>query len=206
MIYSKKCNGCNQVKSVEAFNKCTRYGYQFKCKECRKAYRNKNKEKISIGKSKHYYENKEHYISYQRTYKETFPDIVKERKREYYQKTKQEVNIKIKKRKEKDSLFKFSCNVRTLITGSFSRQGGFKKNSKTEQLLGCSITELRAHLAKQFLPGMSLENHGEWHIDHIIPLASAKTQAEIEALCHYTNLQPLWAKDNMKKGARNANT
>ena len=51
---------------------------------------------------------------------------------------------------------------------------------------------------------MSWENHGAktWHIDHIIPLASAKTEEEVFLLCHYTNLQPLWWSDNLSKGSK----
>ncbi len=51
---------------------------------------------------------------------------------------------------------------------------------------------------------MSWDNHTKygWHIDHIIPLASAKTEEELKSLCHYTNLQPLWAKENLSKGAK----
>ena len=67
------------------------------------------------------------------------------------------------------------------------------------EMLGCTPEELRDHLQSQFTEGMTLENHGEWHIDHIIPLASANTEEEIVKLCHYTNLQPLWAEDNLSK-------
>ena len=49
---------------------------------------------------------------------------------------------------------------------------------------------------------MTCDNHGEWHIDHILPLASAKDDEEVFKLCHYTNLQPLWAEDNLIKGCR----
>lgn len=58
------------------------------------------------------------------------------------------------------------------------------------------------HIQLQFAPGMTWANHGDWHIDHRVPLASAKTIVEREKLCHYTNLQPLWAQDNLKKSSK----
>jgi hypothetical protein len=68
--------------------------------------------------------------------------------------------------------------------------------------LGCSIPELKAYLEKMFQPGMTWENWGAWHIDHIIPLASFDLTDREQFLkaCHYTNLQPLWAPDNQRKG------
>jgi hypothetical protein len=79
------------------------------------------------------------------------------------------------------------------------RGGG--KNKKTEMVVGCSKEFLKEHLEKQFKDGMSWENYGHagWHIDHITPLASAKTEEEVYRLSHYTNLQPLWATENFKK-------
>ena len=78
------------------------------------------------------------------------------------------------------------------------------KNNKTIIIVGCTPLELREHLEKQFTNNMSWENHGihGWHIDHIIPLSSGKTEDEILELFHYTNLQPLWAVDNLKKGGK----
>ena len=71
-------------------------------------------------------------------------------------------------------------------------------------VLGCSPEYLKEHLEKQFSQGMSWDNYGfyGWHIDHKIPLSSAKTEEEVYQLCHYTNLQPLWAKDNLSKGGK----
>ena len=76
----------------------------------------------------------------------------------------------------------------------------FKKNKRTVFMLGCSLEFLMEHLELKFTAGMTHENHGLWHVDHIIPLASAKTEEEMYALCHYTNLQPLWAHENLSKG------
>lgn len=70
-----------------------------------------------------------------------------------------------------------------------------------EDILGCSTEELKKYLEKHFRDGMSWENYGDWHLDHITPLKEAKTKKEIFNLNHYTNLQPLWAKENLKKNA-----
>jgi hypothetical protein len=58
---------------------------------------------------------------------------------------------------------------------------------------------LKEHIEKQFIDDMNWDNKGNWHIDHIIPLSSAKTEVELMKLFHFSNLQPLWASDNIKK-------
>lgn len=75
------------------------------------------------------------------------------------------------------------------------------KNTKTIDLLGASIDDVRKHIESLWQPNMSWQNHGikGWHIDHIIPLSSCKNEQDMIELCHYTNLQPLWAIDNLKK-------
>jgi hypothetical protein len=91
-------------------------------------------------------------------------------------------------------------NLRRLTHKAFK---GFSKNGSSEELLGCSWETAKAHLESGFTDGMTWENYGKygWHIDHIVPLCSANNGEEARALCHYTNLQPLWAKDNLIKGA-----
>jgi hypothetical protein len=86
------------------------------------------------------------------------------------------------------------------------KKNNIKKISKSPELLGCTVQEAREHLEKQFKEGMTWENHGlyGWHIDHIIPCASFDlTDPDQQKKCfHYTNLQPLWAKENLIKGAK----
>lgn len=70
--------------------------------------------------------------------------------------------------------------------------------------LGCSISDFKEYLEARFRPDMTWENFGSWHIDHIFPLASfdLTKREDVMKACHYTNLQPLWAADNIRKGAR----
>ena len=81
---------------------------------------------------------------------------------------------------------------------------GHSKSDSTINILGCTIEELWIHLESKFTEGMTRQNHGKWHVDHIIPCASFDlTKPEQQVKCfHYTNLQPLWALDNLKKGKR----
>ena len=78
------------------------------------------------------------------------------------------------------------------------------KSKRTTELLGCSFEEVWNHLESKFQPGMTKENHGLWHVDHIRPCASFDlTDPEQQKICfHYTNLEPMWAIDNLKKGAK----
>ena len=59
-----------------------------------------------------------------------------------------------------------------------------------------------SYISEQFEEGMTLDNHGEWHLDHKVPVATAETEEDIIRLNHYTNFQPLWAEDNQSKGAK----
>jgi hypothetical protein len=91
-----------------------------------------------------------------------------------------------------------SDRVRRRINGAFTAYG-YKKTSRTAEIIGCSCEELKLHIESKFQLGMTWENRDQWHIDHIIPLATAKTEEDVIRLNHYTNLQPLWAADNLRK-------
>ena len=144
-----------------------------KIAETSKIYSQENKEKIANYKREHYLENKEKIEKYRNEWRSN--------------------KVKI------DSLFKLTNNIRTRIKQSF-RRNGFTKNSKTYQILGCTFEEFKQHLQRQFTKGMNWNNTTEWHLDHIYPVSLAKDVDELIKLNHYTNFQPLWAVDNIKKG------
>lgn len=122
---------------------------------------------------------------------------------EYFKKNKERIKewrkINTKINKQKNPLYKLQCNLRSLISKSITRQG-YRKTSKSKQILGCEYIELKKHLESKFTEGMNWDNYGKWHIDHIYPSSLAETEEEIIRLNNYTNLQPLWAEDNIRKG------
>ena len=106
-----------------------------------------------------------------------------------------------KERRKIDNVFAFSSRIRVLIGNCFANSG-FKKGSKTEEILGCTFAEFMLHIERQFSKGMNWKNREKWHIDHIVPISQAKTIDEVIRLNHHTNLMPLWAKDNLKKSSK----
>jgi hypothetical protein len=125
-----------------------------------------------------------------------------EYKKTYSEKNREKINQYYSQRKKNDPLFKLSHIVRSRIY-SFTKLKNINKSNKTFDIIGCSPELLKKHIEKQFTEGMSWGLMGQHiHIDHIIPLSSANTEEEIYKLCHYTNLQPLWAKENLIKGSK----
>lgn len=125
--------------------------------------------------------------------------------RDYYKANRQKANETKRKRKlerrKTDTLYALKTSVRSLICKAF-REKSFKKSSQAGEIIGCDWHDLKSHIEDQFIDGMSWTNRRQWHIDHIVPLASANTPDDIVRLNHYSNLRPLWALDNLKKGAR----
>lgn len=102
------------------------------------------------------------------------------------------------KRRKTDEIFYLSSRLRNLVLKSIQRMG-YTKRSKTNDILGIDFDGFKKHIESKFAEGMNWDNRELWHIDHIIPISSAKTEEEVIKLNHYTNLQPLWAEDNYKK-------
>lgn len=109
------------------------------------------------------------------------------------------------KKYKRDSTFKTNYLIASRIRSRVRNVlKGIKKSAPTIRLLGCKLTEFRDHIERRFAPGMSWQNYGEWHIDHIKPCAAfdLRQPQEQQRCFHYSNLQPLWALDNIRKGAR----
>jgi hypothetical protein len=200
----KICSKCRIEKEVCEFNKksVSKNGIQYyksRCKKCQsedeKIKRDSNPEQYKIWYDKTRVDRNKWRSEYYHSNKEI---ILVRNKR--YNKISQN-NRKLKY--HEDNLYKLrhilSCRMRSLL-----KLNSFNKTKSFNKVIGCPPIFLKKHLEKQFTDGMSWGNHGlyGWHIDHIIPLSSAKTEEEVYELCHYTNLQPLWAEVNLKKGAK----
>ena len=175
-----------------------------KRKEYDKKYRENNKEKRKVSQKKYYDNNKEKISIKYKEWNFENKEIKNQKNKEYNNNNKEKINIKRREReilkRKTNPLFKLKNTLRRRIFGSLKAKSWNKRNT-TKDFLGCEFETVKIHLENQFVYGMNWHNHGlfGWHIDHIIPLSSAKTEEELYKLCHYTNLQPLWAEDNLKK-------
>lgn len=197
--YMREWRRKNKEK-VKETNKKYRNKHKEEAIEYHKQWRNKNREKLRVYYQNKYKEDSEAYKKRNIKYRETHQEQEKERRRKYKQTHKKEV-YEYEMNRRKNPINKLKLDIRCLIKNTFLKKH-FKKNTKTEKILGCSLDFFIEYLQSKFQEGMTLENHGLWHIDHIKPIALATTEEEVIKLNHYTNLQPLWAKDNLKKGAK----
>ena len=222
---TKKCSKCEIIKEVCFFSKNnkTKDKLHCSCKECDKKkyhdnrdnnikkmreYKKSNPEKLK----KYYLENQEKYKEYRKNKKEIQKKYMKdyyqnnlEKRKKYLEKNKEKIklkrNISEKNKRNLNPLHKLKIYTRNRICFYIKRNNITKRNA-TFKIVGCSPEELKIHLEKKFTEGMSWENQGKWHIDHLIPLSSAKTEEELYKLCYFTNLQPMWGLENIRKGKK----
>lgn len=192
----KTCKICNSTESKKWYSGP-------KCKQCyHKEWRLKNKEKYQ---KQYYIENKSKELARTSEYSKNNREKINKRRREWYAKNKHTMKDRstyhkeyFRNRYQNDIEFKIKVNLRNRLNNAI--KNGQKTGSAIKDL-GCSVEELRTYLEKHFQEGMTWDNYGEWHIDHIKPLDSFKLENREELLkaCNYKNLQPLWAEDNFKK-------
>jgi len=185
-----------------------------KNREANKKWRAKNPEKNRQKAREYYQENKNKIIESLKVKKEDKREYdkkhylkIKDKKKEYVKKNMKIIlkkqKIYVRERYKNDIQFRLREVYRSRVMSALKKQT--IKKTTTLDLLGVSKIQTAVdHLTKQFKKGMSWDNHGEWHIDHIIPCASFDlTKPSEQKKCfHYTNLQPLWARENLQKGAR----
>lgn len=220
---SKECFDCKQFLHVGSFNKDKSKpdGLCVRCRECRKLqrkryrattakynakYQAENADKLKEKDARWYRDNaeykknyrKEHYQSKtnqcqnaSKRWRQNNPERVRAQKRDYFNRTKDVLQVKL------------SHRLRNRLLKAL--RNGAKTGSGVRDL-GCTLEEFQVYIEGKFSPGMTWANwsHKGWHLDHIQPLASFDLTVREQYLhaAHYTNYQPLWAKDNLSKGAR----
>jgi len=204
----KQCSNCGETKELSEFykNKLTKDGLHSECKTCSSKRYIKNKDIILKRKKARYQKSIEKYSEERKKKKAEALIRAKIKSREYskkYYRNNKKTHLAYMKqyeieRKKVDPLYLLTKNLRSRTSVVFKAKS-WHKGGSTEKLLGVPYEVAKQHIERQFTKGMTWENNGEWHIDHIIPLASATNEIELRKLCHYTNLQPLWAVDNWAK-------
>lgn len=173
------------------------------CKK-QKEYYEINKGDISSRKKEYAEINKEKLKEYGKKYRSSNVEKLKEYRLINKDRTKRYNKEYINNRLLTDPFFKFIHNLKASIRNSISKMG-YSKKSRTYEVLGITYTEFKEYIENLFQDGMSWDNHGDWHLDHKIPISWGKTEQEVINLNHYSNLQPLWSKDNLSKGNRYKN-
>lgn len=223
---TKTCTTCKETKNVIEFHKCSKskIGFKSSCRKCRNSYNKRyislNKDKLNKKSKEWYHLNKEKAKSQKKKWRQINKEYIKTYNKEYNLKNKQNISeyqkqyyknnkIRIQNRNnirlKNDNLYKIKRQISNVIVTSIQR-GNFYKTSKTKSILGCSIEFFKQHIESQFLDWMAWENYGNcetneykcsWHLDHIIPVSSAKTEEEVVLLNHWSNFQPLCSKINI---------
>ncbi len=176
MVSTKTCVDCkNEREKIRPLRVLTKTQLEIK-KVLSKKYRQESPEKCALNSKKSYLKHKKKRNEWSLQYRN--------------------------KRMIVDDNYALKIRVQSLVNQAL-RVRLISKQSRTMQIIGCSLDEFKLHIERQFLDNMTWENRSDWHIDHIVPLASAKTEQDVIALNHFSNLRPLWATENLAKGAKN---
>jgi len=198
--YRSICKSCVKIYADSRYVKVIKKDSpKINIKEYRKQYYLDNKDKLKL-KSREYYKNNKESVKLTKIKykpKKRIQDKI------YRENNKTKQNEKERERRINDPLYRLTTNTRKLILKSF-KDKKYSKQSKTYQILGCSYDEFKTHIESQWESWMSWDNYGlyngelnfGWEMDHIIPLSSAITEAEVIELNHYSNFQPLCGYTN----------
>lgn len=176
LLRMKQCLRCEKFKELDAFNKRSIQpdGHDYYCRICKsemgKLYKESHKAEKAVVDKAYREANKEELRKYFTEYRRV--------------------------ERQTNPMARLKNNLRRRIHKALK---GVAKSAATVDLLGASIDDVKKHIESKFQAGMSWKNYGKWHVDHVIPLASAKNNERLIQLFHYSNLQPLWALDNIRK-------
>jgi hypothetical protein len=220
----KRCSKCKEILSLENFHTDNEAKDKLtsQCKLCRnhntKKWRIENTEHVKNTNAAWRSKNKEHLKEYSKKWFESNPDYRPEYIKEnydYHRQSCKKWRIKNRDKIKEKMRYKSKYDISFILRSRLRRRlrSALKNNHKVGSAvrdLGCSIENLKSYIEQKFYPHletgeqMTWDNYGKWHIDHIRPLASFDLSDRCQFLeaCHYTNLQPLWAEDNLKKGAK----
>lgn len=224
----KSCNKCAQTKQIESFARNPRGpdGRLNTCKDCANAirraqlkaspelraknaaanlvWRQNNKDKARENNARWYQANRERHRALGLKWVAANPERSAELSAARWAKWAAKEGSAEKMREANRIAMRNPC--RRMARSIWGVLRGHKQGRRWAELLGYTETELRTHLERQLLKGMTWDNYGEWHIDHIIPLSSFVITGpecpELRRAWALTNLRPLWAKDNIAKGAK----
>jgi vacuolar-type H+-ATPase subunit E/Vma4 len=183
-----------------------------------KAYREQNKERIAAQGKEYRRRTAEHRKEYVRRHYEENGNAIKTRMKEYRsrpevreaerqymqeyrERNREKIRQKDKERYRNDLQYRLKTLLRNRLGCAVISKA---KSGSAVRDLGCTIDEFIAYISQKFEYGMTWDNWGEWHLDHIVPLSSfdLTDREQFKTACHYTNMQPLWAVDNMSKKDR----
>jgi len=214
---TKHCSTCGLEKAITDFywsnkNRGTRIA---QCKTCKKKYENqhyiinadviKQKQKSRYAANKIYYQqryikNRSYLLKQGKEYRKNNPNKISYMRKQWRIKNPTYTADWIAKKKTDSPMFRLNSNIRCLIYISVK---GNKNGQHWELLVGYTLKQLKVHLEALFQPGMSWDNYGRWHIDHIIPMSlwqfEKPEDREFKQCWALCNLQPLWAKENLRK-------
>lgn len=214
----KLCNTCGQIKTLESFykDKHNKDGLNYKCKDCcqkqsktpesrerMRNYQRRPEVKAKYQKRRDLPENKLKKGVYDKHYNST------EKRKSTMSKNRPKYNKTRRDKYNTDNVERLKQAVRSHVKRGFKNIGK-EKNLGSSEILGCSWEEFKIYIQGKFHnhpktgEEMTFDNHGlySWHLDHIKPLRLAKSAKDVIELNHYSNFQPLWAEDNLKKAGK----
>ncbi len=194
-VEGKSCSKCKTWKPLESYNnlKSSWDGLRIDCKDCLEEYRAGRKEEMTEYNKEYWVKTKDIQTKKHKIWKEANREHVNEYSRNFKR-------IWEKNQRETNTKFKIVKNLRCRLYQAIKFGYGVK-NESTLNLLSCSLDFFQGYMESKFQDGMTWENYGKWHIDHIIPCNSwdLSQEEEVKMCFHYLNLQPMWGSENSSK-------